>query len=142
MGKKDEQLGMSFGTANNRLRKAILFSLVQKLNEDKCFRCEKIIASVDDLSIEHKEPWQSANNPVESFFSLDNISFSHLSCNVKASVQNYKRWEGHTKQTHEQKIKKQRLYQKRKYDAMTSEERREYNLYMKEYMRKYRSRVA
>lgn len=86
MGNREKSalLGMPFGTASNRLRKAILFRLVQRLNEDKCFRCGKSIVSVDDLSIEHKESWQSAYDPVEAFFSLDNISFSHLSCNIAA----------------------------------------------------------
>ena len=82
---KAEALGMSYGAACNRLRKTILFSLICRLDLNTCFQCDGEILSVADLSIEHKEPWARAENPVESFFSLDNISFSHLSCNISAA---------------------------------------------------------
>jgi hypothetical protein len=78
---KDKLLGMPFGTASHRLRKEIMFSMVKELGRDRCFRCGEKIEHIDDLSIEHKSPWQSAPDPKASFFSLDNISFSHLTCN-------------------------------------------------------------
>lgn len=81
---KSKLLGMPFGTASGRLRKAILFNLVQKLEEDICFRCGEKIENIDNFSIEHKEAWQKTDNPVESFFDLDNIAFSHLRCNIIA----------------------------------------------------------
>ncbi len=84
--RKNELLGMSHGTAANRLRKMVLFSLVCELNKNFCFQCGQKIISVKDLSIEHKKPWQNADDPVESFFDLSNIAFSHLSCNVSASA--------------------------------------------------------
>ena len=80
--KKAEKLGMPFGTANNRLKKNLLWSLVQKLNLDTCFQCETKIKVSTELSIEHKESWLYSKDPVKLFFDLDNISFSHLSCNV------------------------------------------------------------
>ena len=79
--KRTALLGMSIGTASNRLRKAIMFKMAQKLDEDICFRCGNKIDNINELSIEHKEPWQSANDPIQSFFDLDNIAFSHLKCN-------------------------------------------------------------
>lgn len=79
--KKSEQLGMSHGTANHRLRKAIMFDMMVKLGVDNCFRCGLKIENVDVLSIEHKIPWLDSENPVELFYSLDNIAFSHLRCN-------------------------------------------------------------
>ena len=81
MGNKNKAafLGMPHGTANARLRKAILFKLVQTCKEDICFRCGLTIEKVDDLSIEHKLPWE--NISVELFWDLDNIAFSHLKCN-------------------------------------------------------------
>ena len=81
---KSKALGVAHGTAANRLRKNILFSLVCRLALNECYQCGEEIISVDDLSIEHKEPWLQADDPVKSFFDLDNIAFSHLSCNVKA----------------------------------------------------------
>ena len=82
---KTQALNMNFGTASHRLRKSILFDLLRRFDLDHCFRCEQKIEDVDDLSIEHKEPWQGANDPKAAFFDLKNIAFSHLRCNVGAA---------------------------------------------------------
>lgn len=42
------------------------------------------INTVEELSIEHKTPWLNSNNPKELYFDLNNIAFSHLSCNIGA----------------------------------------------------------
>ena len=80
--KKREQLGMDDSTASHKLRKLILFSLVQQTAQDVCFRCQTKIETVEDLSIEHKTPWLDSSNPVSTFFDLKNIAFSHLRCNI------------------------------------------------------------
>lgn len=90
---KASLLGMPFGTASHRLRKAILFRLLQRLGEDLCFRCGEQIASVEVLSVEHKEAWQSALDPSAAFFDLSNISFSHLSCNIGSAFKPNKRFD-------------------------------------------------
>ena len=84
--KKYDLLGVPFGTANNKLRKLILFDLIKKLGYDVCFQCGKKIEYAEELSIEHKIPWQSSDRPIEMFFSLENIGFSHLHCNIKAQA--------------------------------------------------------
>ncbi|MCA1817025.1 MAG: hypothetical protein LC746_11570 [Acidobacteria bacterium] len=71
---------MPHGTASGRLRKIILFNLLQKHDENVCFKCSKVIARADELSIEHKQPWEGVS--VELFWSLDNIAFSHRHCNL------------------------------------------------------------
>lgn len=81
---KADLLGMHHSTAHHRLVRMVMLELIIKLDLDKCFRCNKKIETVKELSIEHKESWQSAIDPLKSFFNIDNISFSHLSCNVKA----------------------------------------------------------
>lgn len=81
MNKKSKVLGMNSTTARSRLVKMILFKLLQDHNLDNCFRCKEKIVDIKDLSIEHKIPWLNSENPIELFFDLDNISFSHLSCN-------------------------------------------------------------
>jgi hypothetical protein len=81
--KKKQQLGMAIGTASARLRKMILFELVRRLKLDVCFRCGKLIETVGNLSIEHKEPWLDVS--VDLFWDLENIAFSHLSCNVASA---------------------------------------------------------
>jgi hypothetical protein len=82
---KTEQLGMSFSKACAILRKSILFDLIFKLGLNTCYKCHTEIKNVKDLSIEHKIPWQYSENPKELFFDLNNIAFSHLSCNSGTS---------------------------------------------------------
>lgn len=75
-----EQLGMSHGAAAGQLRKRILFHLLTRLKENVCFKCNKEISIVDELSIEHKLPWENVS--ANLFWDLDNIAFSHLRCNT------------------------------------------------------------
>lgn len=82
---KDHQLGMSHGSACNRLRKQIMFDLVKRCGLDDCYQCSKKIETVEELSIEHKTPWLHSDDPVDLFFDLDNIAFSHLKCNTLSS---------------------------------------------------------
>lgn len=77
--KKAATLGMPHGTATARLRKNILFYLLKRLKENTCFKCNKEIEIVEDLSIEHKLPWEGRS--AELFWDLNNIAFSHLKCN-------------------------------------------------------------
>ena len=77
--RKSAFLGMAHGTAASRLRKLILFHLLIKHGENICFGCGEEIATADELSIEHKQPWEGVS--VELFWSLDNIAFSHQRCN-------------------------------------------------------------
>lgn len=79
--KKQKQLGMPSGTASHRLYKIVLLNLIQRLKLNICFRCGKKIITVEDLSVDHKISWLDSKNPVKLFFDLDNIAFSHLSCN-------------------------------------------------------------
>lgn len=76
---KSKQLGIPFGTATSKLRKNILFWLLTRLDETTCFKCGKEIETVDDLTIEHKQPWLHVS--VDLFWDLDNIAFSHSACN-------------------------------------------------------------
>ena len=87
---KDRLLGMPHGTASNRLRKMVLFSLLQKFNLNVCFRCNRLIETEQYLSLEHKTSWQSAPDPVAVFFSVENIVYSHLSCNSGAATKTNK----------------------------------------------------
>ena len=83
--KRAQQLGMPIGTATHRLRKLIMFDLLQQLGQNMCVRCNRAIETVSDLSIEHLLPWLDSNDPINLFFNLDNIGFSHLSCNSGAA---------------------------------------------------------
>lgn len=80
--KKTSQLGMPIGTASHILKKNILFNLLKRHKENICFQCGKEIKTVNELSVEHKIAWLDSENPKKLFFDLDNIAFSHLSCNI------------------------------------------------------------
>jgi hypothetical protein len=82
--KKERLLGESYGAATARLRKEVLFQLLVNQGLNVCFQCGKEIAEAGDISIEHKVPWMSAENPKEAFYDLDNVAISHLRCNVRA----------------------------------------------------------
>lgn len=73
------QLGMSPSTARSRLVKMLLFRELQRSNNDNCFKCGDKIKDIDHLSIEHKRPW--LNVSADLYWDLDNIEFSHLTCN-------------------------------------------------------------
>jgi hypothetical protein len=83
-GKKKEQLGMNTSTARNRLIKTILHKMAVQLGQDVCHQCGGKI-DVDGFSIEHKTPWLDSESPTELYFDLDNIAFSHQSCNSGAA---------------------------------------------------------
>lgn len=74
-----DQLGMPHGTAANKLRKNIMFDMCRRLNENICHKCGDEIIHVDDLSIEHKLPWEGRD--ANLFWDLSNIAFSHIQCN-------------------------------------------------------------
>lgn len=76
---KVEQLGMPFGTASNRLKKALFFKYIKLANQHFCFDCKKEILTVEDLSIQHKQVWLHIDPTL--FWDLENIAFSHKKCN-------------------------------------------------------------
>lgn len=85
--KKAEQLGMPHGTASARLKKLILFNLLKELKRNFCHQCGTEILTADELSIEHKIPYLDSDDPVKMFFEMDNVAYSHLSCNSGAARQ-------------------------------------------------------
>ncbi len=93
--KAKEQLGMCESKASGRLKKEIMFMLVKKAGLDNCYHCGEKIETKRELSIEHKIPWLHSDDPVGLYFDLDNIAFSHLSCNCSNSRSNslrYRTW--------------------------------------------------
>lgn len=79
-------LGQSMGKAAHRLRKSIMFDLACKLNLLNCYRCKQPITSTEELSVDHKEAWMRAVDPVAAFFDVKNIAFSHPLCNYHARI--------------------------------------------------------
>lgn len=79
--KEREQLGVDKGTATGRLRQDIIWKLLQETGRTKCYVCGEEMTR-ETFSIEHKIPWLDKDNAKELFFDLNNISFSHLKCNM------------------------------------------------------------
>ena len=71
--KRTEQLGMNPSTAYGRLRKELLYLYVKKAGDHYCYRCNEEIKTIDEFSVEHKDAWLDSENPVELFFSIENI---------------------------------------------------------------------
>jgi len=86
---KDEFLGMDYGSARQKLVKNLLFTFAKRLSMDICYRCNKPIDNIDDFSIDHKKSW--LHNSPDLFFDVDNVSFSHCSCNYGASAETRKK---------------------------------------------------
>ena len=81
MDKKKIQLGMNPSTASHRLVKDVLWKLIQDTGQSNCCKCGEPM-SRETFSIEHVIPWLDSEDPVGLYFDLDNISFSHLKCNI------------------------------------------------------------
>ena len=79
---------MNPSTASHRLIKDLLFSFITK-EEQKCFQCGGELTR-DTFSVEHKIPWLHSEKPLDLFFDLDNIAFSHLGCNSRAARRPHK----------------------------------------------------
>lgn len=88
MDKKHLQLGMNAGTASGRLVKDLLFSFVK---DTPCYRCGEPLTR-ETFSIEHIVPWLDSDDPVKNFFDLENVSYSHHSCNMKAARKPQKKY--------------------------------------------------
>ena len=80
--KKKAQLGMNPSTASARLVKDTLWRLIVANGLNQCYRCGEQMTR-EDFSIEHKIAWLDSADPIGLYFNQDNISFSHLSCNIK-----------------------------------------------------------
>lgn len=82
---KAKQLGINPGTASNRLKVQLMYHMAKQLDLHWCYQCAAEIESHKDLSIEHKTPWLHSEDPRGLFFDLENIAFSHKSCNYGAA---------------------------------------------------------
>jgi hypothetical protein len=119
VGKKDTkkaQLGMDPGTASNRLVKDILWNYIVKNEENFCYHCGQELER-DSFSIEHKVPWLHSEDPLGLFFDLDNISYSHKSCNSSAGRRFNK--------IYENERERRRVQSRRKYWSKPAEVRKQ-----------------
>lgn len=82
-------LGAEFGKSNHQLRRLVMFEWSKQAGFlDNCFQCTHSITDANHFTIEHKIPWLSGKDNQEKydlFFSLENLSSSHLVCNASAA---------------------------------------------------------
>lgn len=71
---------VSVSTARSQLITNLLFNFAQQLGKDICHRCNQKIER-ESFSIEHIKPWAWEPNGYDLFMDMDNIAFSHLTCN-------------------------------------------------------------
>lgn len=88
--RQKKQLGMPYGTACHRLRQQLLFSFAEQLSLLSCFVCSERIENVETFSIEHKEHWLDVSSDL--FWDIDNIAFSHRSCNRPHRKSNHRKY--------------------------------------------------
>lgn len=78
-------LGMDVGTATNRLKKQMLFQMAVALELDNCHKCDSLISTYEELTMDHIRPWRPTKNGAKGnadlFWDLDNIAFTHRKCN-------------------------------------------------------------
>jgi hypothetical protein len=84
---KHDQLGQDPSKASYKLVKDLMWMFITETNRNICHQCGETMCR-NTFSIEHKIPWLHSDTPKELFFDLNNISFSHLKCNVKAGRRN------------------------------------------------------
>ena len=87
---REEQLGMPWATACNKLRKEVLFCLLKKHKENICYRCGCEIDDIKSLSIDHKTRWFNSDTPQKLFWDMGNILFSHRECNCIHGIRSYR----------------------------------------------------
>lgn len=80
--KKKMQLGMNPSTASGRLVKDLLWNFVETTGQSACCKCGEPM-SRETFSIEHVTPWLDSDDPVGLYFDIQNISYSHLKCNIE-----------------------------------------------------------
>lgn len=114
--KKTLQLGMNPSTASGRLVKDLLWHFVQKAGQDCCFHCGGKMTR-ENFSVEHKTPWLDSEDPISMFFDIENISFSHSSCNFSAARKTTK-----LNLSPEERKDKDRVRKKVKWDSLSKEE--------------------
>ena len=84
--RKSAALGVNASSADSRLKTMLLFKLAGLLNLLDCYRCGGPIESIDQFTKDHKVAWLNSENPSELFFDLDNVAFSHRTCNSSAAT--------------------------------------------------------
>jgi hypothetical protein len=81
---RQKLLGESPTKARGRLIKLLLLRLFEDAaGLAYCFRCGDEILGLD-FHLDHKEPWQRADDPVRFYFDTENVQLSHASCNSSA----------------------------------------------------------
>lgn len=119
--KKQQQLGINPSTASGKLVRDILYKFILELDLNNCYHC-KLPMTRETFSIEHKIPWLDSEDPIKLYFDLENISFSHQSCNSSAARSARRKYANET-EAKEAALKRSRERRKRIYDPAVRKEK-------------------
>ena len=72
-------LKMNWSTARNRLTRDLLYTFIK---DTPCHLCGGEM-SRDNFTIDHVTPWRRAEDPIATFFDVENCKYAHLSCNSR-----------------------------------------------------------
>lgn len=75
--RKTALLGMPVGTAERKLRKAIIHELARQCGRNVCRWCSLEISDPEDVAVIHVEDWEEFP---DRYFDLGNVALSHVSC--------------------------------------------------------------
>ncbi len=89
--RKSFQLGGNYQSLCQQLKRDLLYHYVKLANCHICHRCGAPIESSEDFSVDHIQAWMYKENARELFLDLENIAFSHKSCNYRSRRQNISR---------------------------------------------------
>lgn len=119
--KKQQQLKMNPSTAAGRLIRDILYQFIVESDLNNCYHCN-LPMSRETFSIEHKIPWLDSEDPVQLYFDLQNISYSHQSCNSSAARSARRKYKDED-EAKAARLKKSRVRRKETYDPAKRSER-------------------
>lgn len=73
-----DQLGMPVGTARSKLQRNLIWKLLLRAGENRCFHCHEWMVRPSELAITHKQPWFDTDPSL--FWDYDNVAFMHPEC--------------------------------------------------------------
>ena len=74
---KKSRLGVSMGTAQRRLMRALLFRELCSSGRNACVHCQQPM-TLKDFSIEHISGWADYSE----FMAVESVAYSHMLCNT------------------------------------------------------------
>ena len=132
--KKSQQLKRSYSTARVKLQKMLLFEFTKRLKLNFYCRCKKEITEINDFTMDHIKPWLNSEDPIGLFCDINNVLFSHLSCNCGCTSMPHRK----NKIGNMYWCSGCKVYHPKEYFSITTEQRHKHRDYLRSYCNKSR----